>query len=333
MPLSDMVVDNGTGIEVRGFINEGLGALVSNSSGSVDPITVGSFPYQWWADTGSMTLKLRNAANDGWFTVMDLTAENLLSGPGAAVTDERIAVFDGASGELVKDGGQTIAEILAAAGDVTGPGTSAVDNIAVFNSGDGKVIKDGGQTIAEIILAAGGGTTGLELIGTVSANNDADITVTGLGGFDSYYVSLSGLRPTITGVFAHLRVGDSGGINTGAADYGGTIVTTDSVNIDHFPEKFTNASFITMMDNSSGGDLISGTDGGFGGYFHMQSSPGGGTGINIVGQMIGELISGDSKSTTLSGQRKASINLDRVQFFFSSGLISVGSMTVYGFKV
>ena len=42
-------------------------------------------------------------------------------------------------------------------GDVVGPGSATDSNVAVFDGTTGKLIKDGGQTIAQIIAAAGGG--------------------------------------------------------------------------------------------------------------------------------------------------------------------------------
>lgn len=79
----------------------------------------------------------------------------------ASSTDDRIATFDGVTGKLLQDGGQTIAQVIAAAaggaGDVVGPGSSVDDRIATFDGATGKLIQDGGQTIAQVIAAATGG--------------------------------------------------------------------------------------------------------------------------------------------------------------------------------
>lgn len=47
-----------------------------------------------------------------------------------------------------------IAALASAGGDVTGPGSSFTARIATFNGTTGKIIQDGGQTIAEVIAAA-----------------------------------------------------------------------------------------------------------------------------------------------------------------------------------
>ena len=49
-------------------------------------------------------------------------------------------------------------------GDVTGPAGAIADNIAVYNGISGKLIKDGGQTIAAVIAAAIAGSGGSTIL-------------------------------------------------------------------------------------------------------------------------------------------------------------------------
>ena len=67
MAQHDGVIDNGTGSAVRTDINNALAAINSNNSGGSDPST--TYAYQFYADTGDNTLKIRNAANDGFVNV------------------------------------------------------------------------------------------------------------------------------------------------------------------------------------------------------------------------------------------------------------------------
>lgn len=80
-----------------------------------------------------------------------------VDGP-ASATDLHIAVFDGVTGKLIKDGGATISEIVAGggggSGDVLGPASATVGRLAVFNNTSGKELADGGQTLAELQAAA-----------------------------------------------------------------------------------------------------------------------------------------------------------------------------------
>jgi hypothetical protein len=71
----DYVIANGTGAAVRSDLNNGLAAIVSNNSGATEPATM--YAYQWWADTTTGLLKLRNAANSAWVTVGTLASANL----------------------------------------------------------------------------------------------------------------------------------------------------------------------------------------------------------------------------------------------------------------
>jgi len=70
MAQADYIVSNGTGAAVRSDLNGQLAAIVSNNSGATAPAT--TYAYQWWADTTTNTLKLRNSANSAWIEIMQL---------------------------------------------------------------------------------------------------------------------------------------------------------------------------------------------------------------------------------------------------------------------
>ncbi len=67
MPEHDYIVNNGTGNVVRQDINNALAAIASNNSKATDLTT--NYAYQWYADTGDNTLKIRNAANNAYINV------------------------------------------------------------------------------------------------------------------------------------------------------------------------------------------------------------------------------------------------------------------------
>lgn len=74
-----------------------------------------------------------------------------VTGPAGAITADRIAVFDGTTGELVKQGTKTIADLdTLDAARIVGPGSAVADRIAVFDGTTGKLAKDGGKTIATL---------------------------------------------------------------------------------------------------------------------------------------------------------------------------------------
>jgi hypothetical protein len=71
----DYNIANGTGAAVRSDLNDALAAIVSNNRSATAPAT--TYAYQWWADTTTGLLKVRNAANSGWVTVGTLASTNL----------------------------------------------------------------------------------------------------------------------------------------------------------------------------------------------------------------------------------------------------------------
>ena len=70
MAQHDYVIANGTGAAVRSDLNNALAAIVSQNSGATEPAT--TYAYQFWADTTTATLKLRNSANSAWIELMQL---------------------------------------------------------------------------------------------------------------------------------------------------------------------------------------------------------------------------------------------------------------------
>jgi hypothetical protein len=71
----DYVIANGTGAAVRSDLNDALAAIVSNNSSATAPAT--TYAYQFWADTTTGLLKVRNAANSAWITIGTLASTNL----------------------------------------------------------------------------------------------------------------------------------------------------------------------------------------------------------------------------------------------------------------
>lgn len=104
MSQHDYVIANAAGAVFRADINSALAAIVSQNSGTTEPST--TYAYMHWADTTTGLLKIRNASNTGWVTILDLaTAQaadsDKLDGmqPATAATASTIAQRD-ASGDL-----------------------------------------------------------------------------------------------------------------------------------------------------------------------------------------------------------------------------------------
>ena len=101
MATHDYVIANGSGSAVRADLNNALAAIVSNNSSSTEPST--TYAYQWWADTNTSLLKLRNSANNAWITIRSLDgsltiADGSAASPALAFTDDtNTGLFSGAN--------------------------------------------------------------------------------------------------------------------------------------------------------------------------------------------------------------------------------------------
>lgn len=84
MSQHDYDLANQTRTAFRADLNNALLAAVSQNSGATEPATM--FAYQFWADTTTGLLKIRNAANSAWVTVGTLASTNLGLAPLAGAT-------------------------------------------------------------------------------------------------------------------------------------------------------------------------------------------------------------------------------------------------------
>ena len=84
MAQHDYNIANAAGATVRADINSALSAIASNNSGSSEPST--TFAYEWWIDTSTGVLKLRNSGNSGWVTMpFSISSDNTVDINGGTV--------------------------------------------------------------------------------------------------------------------------------------------------------------------------------------------------------------------------------------------------------
>jgi hypothetical protein len=128
----DYVIANGTGAAVRSDINGALAAIVSNNSSATEPATM--YAYQWWPDTTTGLLKIRNSANSAWVTIGTLASTNLGLLPVAGGT---------MTGVLAVTAGTAALPGIAVSGDLnTGIYSPGADTLAITTSGTGRVFVD-----------------------------------------------------------------------------------------------------------------------------------------------------------------------------------------------
>jgi len=92
--VSSLSVANGTGLAVRTGFNALIGAEVSRHSGPSEPTD--TVPFMEWMDTSTTpaTLKMRNAADDGWLTMG--TAEDQFGLPLGTELIQRVGITSAA---------------------------------------------------------------------------------------------------------------------------------------------------------------------------------------------------------------------------------------------
>ena len=160
MATHDYVLDNATGANFRADLNNALAAIVSNNSSSSEPST--KYAYQWWADTNEGVLKIRNSANDGWVTLLQLDGTLTLedgsaSAPALGFRDDlNTGIFSSAADTVdVTCGGTTRGSFSSLGLTVTGnvTATTFVGNIdAVDGDFDGTLEADA-ITVAGVSVA------------------------------------------------------------------------------------------------------------------------------------------------------------------------------------
>lgn len=97
MAQHDFVIDNQGFPAFRSDLNNVLSAIVTNSSAATEPST--TYAYQWWYDTSTDTLKMRNADDDAWITIgsFDQTGDTFSPISGLTATASELNILDGAT--------------------------------------------------------------------------------------------------------------------------------------------------------------------------------------------------------------------------------------------
>jgi|SaaInlStandDraft_2_1057019.scaffolds.fasta_scaffold100279_2 hypothetical protein len=160
------------------------------------------------------------------------------------------------------------------------------------------------------------------LIGTSVASASASLTQTGLDStYDTYAVVCSDFTPSDspTGRNLYIRVGDSGGVDSGASDYEY-----------HNNQSTSDAGTYAGINSASAAQIVATA----GAIEHaMTFFIGGPADATIRPLIYGEYVCNDGSRTKggdILGERNAVITLDRVQVLYSSGNIATGRMSVYG---
>ena len=162
----------------RADLNNSLVALASNSSGDAEPST--TYANQWWYETDSNTLKLRNEANTAWvpICILDQGNNNVLS-----ITTQGLTL--GAT--TITASGTEINQLDAITrGSLIYGNASGVTSRLAKGGADTVLTSDG----TDIAWAAAAGGGAYNLLQTVTADNSGgSITIGSSSLFSSTYTS------------------------------------------------------------------------------------------------------------------------------------------------
>ncbi len=194
MAQHDYNIANQTAANARTDINNVLSAIATNNSGASEPST--TFANQWWYETDTNLLKMRNEANDAWITVAYLASNNYYLLENTIISNTSgtgIGLLAGRSTAIWETGTSTTeslvspAKLKAAADSATESklnisGTAPIYGVRAWVNFDGT-----GSTSANQTLRANGN------IASVYKNTTGNYTVTFTTAMpDEYYAVLYG---------------------------------------------------------------------------------------------------------------------------------------------
>jgi hypothetical protein len=205
---------------------------------------------------------------------------------------------------------------------------TASDTIIFADVGSSNALKE--DTVQGILDLAGGG--GLVFIGSTTASNSADITVTGL---DSTYKVLkiigSDLISVTDDVEPWFRIGDSSGVDSGTDDYQWNCQVRQGVStVQASGTSAGGKDDVVRLMGTGSGQQAPGTDSGL--TFVLYLSQSGSSTLKSIFTWTSGLINnnGDPSSGRGFGWRDDKITVDRVNFQYQSGNITSGKIAVYG---
>jgi len=137
MATHDYNIANQSGAAFRTDLNNALAAIQSNNDNSSSPAT--TVAYQWWADTNTAVMKIRNSSNNAWIKLFTLAGGIDVE---SASTFKEDVTFDGATAgrDIVFDRSDNALEFADNAKATFGAG----GDLEIFHNGSNSIIADTG---------------------------------------------------------------------------------------------------------------------------------------------------------------------------------------------
>jgi len=203
MATHDYSLANQSGASFRTDLNNALAAIQSNNSNSSSPAT--TVAYQWWADTNTGTLKIRNSANNAWIALLQLdgtlTLENgSNSAPALAFRDQlTTGIFRTSNSLGISSEGTTRALFDSSGLTITNAATiSSTGNASlVFDCGTGGA---GGNQLSFIDFKINGTVKSNIAVNEGTSGNPLELGSAGNGAVHAFFDNTLKLDTTASGV-------------------------------------------------------------------------------------------------------------------------------------
>ena len=195
MSQHDFNIANQSFPATRTDLNNALQALASNSSGDAEPST--TFANQWWYETDTNTLKLRNEANNAWLSF--------------ATVDQSTAAW-------------TLAHDVTVSGAITVGQINAASGSKIYTAGSGTYELD----IAGALTLSSGRDNGASMLFEVSNSEKMRIDAggrAGIGTAPSVTLHVKSANP-VFGLETTSAVASGGTVYSELRDSSGTVFTS-----------------------------------------------------------------------------------------------------------
>ena len=203
------------------------------------------------------------------------------------------------------------------------------DEVLVADTSDsGNLKKVTAQSIADLATSA----TGLDLLATITASNDAtaDFDSNIDSTYDTYLIVLNNVVPASDAVNMQLRTSTDGGssYDSGSNNYKFATTSINSSGTD----RSAGSSDTKMLLQGSSGDVGSAAGEGASGNIYLYGPSNSALKTCLSWHLTAIDSGGDIAVYTGAGCRDTAADVDAVRIFFSSGNIESGELKLYGLK-
>jgi hypothetical protein len=231
--------------------------------------------------------------------------------------------------------GANDAALIAASGEASGLKYATVVTQALATAGTSTAVASWTplrvKQAIDGLAATGGGS--LTFIQTAVASNDATLGVSGIDStYDTYLIIGSDLVPASNDQDLFFRLGDSGGIDSGAGNYEWSIQRFHTGGTTFAAKSATSSTYIQIAGNDTIGGVGNQAGEGVGFVIWLPMPSDATMKPGITGSSTYVNGSGTGGGSIFYGQRDAVITTTQAEIHFASGNVSTGRLTLWGIK-